>query len=224
MVKMPFHAQWGFRFTPVSVGGAAVIYAYVRISTSQQNLANQRYELLNYAGRHECRIDVWTTETVSGAKAYTERELGALVNRMGVGDTLLVVELSRLGRSLMEVMSILHRLMERQIKVISVTEGLELGDTINAKVLAFAFSLAAEIERNLIAARTREALARKKQEGQRLGRPKGSLSKKTKLTGRDDEIRLLLGKKVAVAAVARIMGVHRRTMANYIKSRRLVES
>jgi DNA invertase Pin-like site-specific DNA recombinase len=124
----------------------------------------------------------------------------------------------------MEVMSILHRLMERQMKVISVTEGLELGDTINAKVLAFAFSLAAEIERNLIAARTREALARKKQDGQRLGRPKGSLSKKTKLTDRDDEIRMLLEKKVAVAAVARIMGVHRRTMANYIKSRRLVES
>ena len=109
-----------------------MIYAYVRISTSQQNLANQRYELLNYADRYGCRIDVWTTETVSGAKAYTERELGALVNRMGVGDTLLVVELSRLGRSLMEVMSILHRLMERQMKVISVTEGLELGDTIKA--------------------------------------------------------------------------------------------
>jgi DNA invertase Pin-like site-specific DNA recombinase len=124
----------------------------------------------------------------------------------------------------MEVMSILHRLMERQIKVISVTEGLELGHTINAKVLAFAFSLAAEIERNLIAARTREALARKKQEGQRLGRSKGSLAKKTKLTDRDDEIRMLWEKKVAVAAVARIMGVHRRTMANYIKSRRLVES
>jgi len=124
----------------------------------------------------------------------------------------------------MEVMSILHRLMERQIKVISVTEGLELGDTINAKGLAFAFSLAAEIARNLLAARTREALARKKQEGQRLGRPKGRLSQKTKLTDSDDEIRMLLEKKVAVAAVARIMGVHRRTMANDIKSRRLVES
>ena len=207
----------------MSVGGATVIYAYVRVSTSQQNLENQRYELLNYADQHGWRIDVWTTETISGAKSYTERELGTLVNRMQAGDTLLVAELSRLGRSLMEVMSILHYLMERQIKVISVTEGLELGDSINAKVLAFAFSLAAEIERNLIASRTREALARKKQEGQRLGRPKGSLSKKTKLTGRDDEIRMLLEKKVAISAVARIMGVHRRTMANYIKSRRLAE-
>ena len=200
-----------------------MIYAYVRVSTSQQNLENQRYELLNYADQHGWPIDVWTTETISGAKSYTDRALGALVNQMKVGDTLLVAELSRLGRSLMEVMSILHHLMERQIKVISVIEGLELGDSINAKVLAFAFSLAAEIERNLIASRTREALARKKQEGQRLGRPKGSLSKKTKLTGRDDEIRMLLEKKVAVAAVARIMGVHRRTMADYIKSRQLAE-
>jgi DNA invertase Pin-like site-specific DNA recombinase len=200
-----------------------VIYAYVRVSTSQQTLANQRYELLNYADQHRFRIDVWSAETISGAKSYRDRELGALLHRMSIGDTLLVAELSRLGRSLMEVMSILHDLMERQVKVISVTEGLELGETINAKVLAFAFSLAAEVERNLIAARTREALARKKQAGQRLGRPKGSLSKKTKLTGRDDEIRMLLEKQVAVAAVARIMGVHRRTMANYIRSRRLAE-
>ncbi len=224
MVQLPFHVHGGVIRPPVLVGGAGVIYAYVRVSTSQQTLANQRYELLNYADQHGFRIDVWSAETISGAKSYRDRALGALLHRLSIGDTLLVAELSRLGRSLMEVMSILHDLMERQVKVISVTEGLELGDTINAKVRAFAFSLAAEVERNLIAARTREALARKKQAGQRLGRPKGSLSKKTKLTGRDDEIRLLLEKQVAVAAVARIMGVHRRTMANYIRSRRLVES
>jgi DNA invertase Pin-like site-specific DNA recombinase len=84
-----------------------------------------------------------------------------------------------------------------------------VGNTLHAKVLAFAFRLAVDIERSLIAARTREALARRRQAGQRLGRPPGSLSKQTKLTGRDEEIQLLLQKKVAVSAIARILGVHR---------------
>ena len=109
----------------------------------------------------------------------------------------------------------------QQVTVISVKEGLELGDTLNAKVLAFAFGLAVDIERSLIAARTREALARRRQEGQRLGRPPGRLSKQTKLTGRDAEIQMLLQKRVAVSAIARIMGVHRTTMTSYITSRHL---
>lgn len=121
----------------------------------------------------------------------------------------------------MEVMSILHVLMEKQVRVRSVKEGYELGDTINSKVLAFAFSLSAEIERAMISARTKEALARRKSEGKKLGRPKGSLSKKTKLTGKEQDIKMLLEKKVSVAAIARIMGVHRITMTNFIKSRRL---
>jgi putative DNA-invertase from lambdoid prophage Rac len=136
-------------------------------------------------------------------------------------DILLVAELSRLGRRLMEIMQLLSRLMERHVTVICIKEGLEVGDTLNAKVLAFAFGLAVDIERSLIAARTREALARRRQEGQRLGRPPGRLSTQTKLTGRDEEIQMLLQKKVAVSAIARIMGVHRTTMTGYITSRGL---
>ena len=198
-----------------------MVYAYIRVSTDKQTTENQRFELLKFADQRAMRIDEWIQETISGTKRYTDRTLGQLVHRLQADDTLLVTELSRLGRSLMEVMSILHVLMDRQVRVLSVKEGYELGDTINAKVLAFAFSLSAEIERAMISARTKEALARRKSEGKKLGRPKGSLSKKTRLTGREEEIKMLLEKRVSVAAVARIMGVHRSTMTNFIKSRRL---
>lgn len=134
-------------------------------------------------------------------------------------DILLVTELSRLGRSLLDVMSLLHQLMRQQVKVVSIKEGYEFGDTLNAKILAFAFSLGAEIEHSMISARTREALARLKQEGKPVGRPKGSLSKKTKLTGKEEEIRLLLDKQVSVSAIARIMDVHRKTVTRFINTR-----
>lgn len=198
-----------------------MIYAYIRVSTDKQTTENQRFELLKFADHHALRIDEWIEETVSGTRTYTDRGLGQLIPRLNPEDTLLVTELSRLGRSLMEVMGILHVLMEKQVRVRSVKEGYELGDTIHSKVLAFAFSLSAEIERAMISARTKEALARKRSEGKKLGRPKGSLSKKTKLTGKEQDIKMLLEKKVSVAAVARIMGVHRITMGNFIKSRQL---
>ena len=110
-------------------------------------------------------------------------------------DILIVTELSRFGRSLLEVMSILHTLMEKEVKVFTTKERYELGNNISSKVLAFAFSLSAEIERSMISSRTKEALARKKSEGKRLGRPKGKLSAVTKLTGKDDLIQEYLEKK-----------------------------
>lgn len=198
-----------------------MIYAYMRVSTPHQTLENQHYELLKFADQRALRVDTWITETVSGTKAYPDRVLGQLLAQLTAHDTLLVTELSRLGRSLLEIMRILALLLDKQVTVWTSKEGLEFGDTLNAKVLAFAFGLAAEIERNLIAARTKEALARMKQEGKQLGRPRGSLSKHTKLTGWDAEIQRLLEKRVAVSAIARLLGVHRLTMARYITSRHL---
>lgn len=121
----------------------------------------------------------------------------------------------------MEVMSILHRLMEKQTKVYTAKERYELGNNINSKVLASAFSLSAEIERSMISSRTKEALARKKSEGKKLGRPKGRLSTKTKLTGKDAIIQEFLRKKVSQAAIARLLEVNRLTVRNYIHSRNL---
>jgi len=198
-----------------------MIYAYMRVSTPDQTLENQHYALLKFADQRALRVDTWITETVSGTKAYPDRALGQLLERLTAHDTVLITELSRFGRSLLDIMRILSLLLEKQVTVLSVKEGLEFGDTLNAKVLAFAFGLAAEIERNLMAARTKEALARRKREGKRLGRPPGSLSKRTKLTGWDAEIQRLLEKRVAVSAIARLLGVHRLTLARYIRSRHL---
>lgn len=198
-----------------------MIVGYIRVSTDRQAADNQRFEILKFADEKKWAIDEWVEESISGSKNFNERELYSLFQRMHANDTLVVTELSRIGRSSMEIMSILHDCMERKIKVFTTKERYELGNDINSKVLAFAFGLSAEIERSLIFQRTKEALARKKKEGKKLGRPKGSFSKVTKLTGKENEIRLLLEKKVAVSAIARILGVNRLTVRNFIETRQL---
>ncbi|MEQ9120355.1 recombinase family protein, partial [Fulvivirga sp.] len=157
-------------------------YAYIRVSSDKQTVDNQRFTILKYCDEKKLVIDQWIEETASGAKKVENRKLGDVLGKMSKGDLLIVSELSRLGRNLMEVMTILNECMSRDTRVHAVTERYELGDNINSKVLAFAFSLSAEIERNLISQRTKEALSKKKKEGVKLGRPKGSLSSKTKLT------------------------------------------
>ena len=198
-----------------------MIYAYLRVSTDRQTVENQRYEILKYADSKKLSIDQWVEETASGVKSVKDRKVGELLTRMGKDDIFLVSELSRLGRNLMEVMSILHGCMEKDVKVFAIKEGYELGNNINSKVLAFAFSLSAEIERNLISQRTKEALARKKSEGMRLGRPLGSQNKEVKLTGKEEDIKKLLDKQVAVSAIARILDVNRLTVRSFIKTRKL---
>jgi len=196
-------------------------YAYIRVSTDKQTTENQRFEILKFADEKKFSIDSWLEETISGNKKVSDRKLGELLQKLNKNDMLIVTELSRLGRSLLEVMSILHTLMEKNVQVYTTKERYELGNNISSKVLAFAFSLSAEIERSMISSRTREALARKKSEGAKLGRPKGSLSKNTKLTGREENIRELLKSKVSDCAIARIMKVNRVTLTKFVNSRDL---
>jgi DNA invertase Pin-like site-specific DNA recombinase len=198
-----------------------MIYGYIRVSTDKQTTENQRFEILKYADEKKLAVDEWIEETVSSTRSLSKRKLGELISSMKKNDILIISELSRLGRSLMEVMSILHTLMEKDVKVFTTKERYELGNNINSKVLAFAFSLSAEIERSMISSRTKEALARKKSEGKRLGRPKGSLSSVTKLTGKDDLIREYLAKKIPQTVIARLLGVTRLTVRNYIITRKL---
>lgn len=198
-----------------------MIYGYIRISTDKQTVENQKFEILKYAQSNSLLIDEWIEETVSGTKKVSERELGTLIYKLNSNDTLIISEISRLGRSLLEVMSILNMLLEKQVKVYAIKGNYNLGNDIPSKVLAFAFSLGAEIERDLISQRTKDALAKKKSEGIKLGRPSGSLSKHTKLTGKEDIIIELLSKKISLAGIARIMGVNRITLSNYIQSRNL---
>lgn len=201
-----------------------MIYGYIRVSSDKQNTENQRFEILKYADVRKFKVNIWLEETISSTKKLEQRKLAQLLKDLRKNDVLIISELSRLGRSLMEIMTILNSLMEKNVKVFAIKEGYELGNNINSKVLAFAFGLSAEIERQLISQRTKEALARKKSEGKKLGRPKGSLSKETKLTGKEKVIQELIKKRVPVTAIARILDVNRLTLNNFIRSRSLKEN
>src|SRR5215471_4878381 len=198
-----------------------MIYGYIRVSTDKQTTENQRFEILKFSHEKQLSVDHWIEETISATKKLSDRKLGALIERMHEDDILIVTELSRLGRSILEVMSILHTPMEKDVKVFTTKERYELSNNISSKVLAFAFSLSAEIERSMISSRTKEALARKKSEEKRLGRPKGKLSAVTKLSGKDDLIREYLEKKIPVSVMARLLNVHRLTVRSYIRTRKL---
>ncbi|GGB20707.1 master DNA invertase Mpi family serine-type recombinase [Mucilaginibacter rubeus] len=194
-----------------------MIYGYIRVSTDKQTVENQRYELNQFCGKNILVIDKWIEETISGSKNVQDRKLGALLKRMKKGDILICSELSRLGRNLLMIMGVLNECMNRDIQVWTIKDNYRLGSDINSKVLAFAFGLSAEIERNLISQRTKEALARKKAEGVILGRPIGSKSATTKLTGQEKKIKELLDKKVSYSAIGRILGVHRITVSSFVK-------
>lgn len=196
-----------------------MIYGYIRVSTDKQTVENQRYEINQFCDRQEMVIEKWIEEAISGAKNVEDRKLGKLLKRMKKGDILICSELSRLGRNLLMIMGILNECMNKDIQVWTIKDNYRLGSDINSKVLAFAFGLSAEIERNLISRRTKEALARKRAEGVVLGRPKGKKSSKTKLTGQEQKIKELLDKKVSYSAIGRILGVHRLTVSAFVKSK-----
>lgn len=194
-------------------------YGYIRVSTDKQTVENQRFEINRFCEKQEIIIDRWIEETISGNKDVEKRKLGKLLNRLKKNDVLICAELSRLGRNLLMIMSILNHCMKNDIQVWTIKDNYRLGSDINSKVLAFAFGLSAEIERNLISQRTKEALARKKAEGVILGRPKGRKSSKVKLTGKEAEIQNLLDKKVSKSAISRILGVHRLTVTKFIEEK-----
>lgn len=194
-----------------------MIYAYIRVSSDKQTVENQRFEVENFCKKEFFKIEEWIEETISGTQKLEKRELGKLLKRMKKGDILICSELSRLGRNLLMIMGILNECMNRDIQVWTIKDNYRLGSDINSKVLAFAFGLSAEIERNLISQRTKDALARKKAEGVILGRPKGRKSSKTKLTGQEKQIKELLDKKVSYSAIGRILGVHRLTVSSFVK-------
>ena len=147
-----------------------MIIAYLRVSTEKQNLSNQRSEIERFAVQKNITVDRFIMEIASGKKAGKERQLGSLLKKLKKGDTLIVTEISRLSRTLTDIMSIMGKCLEKGIVLHSVKDGYTFDDSINSKVLCFAFGLVAEIERNLISMRTKEALALRRAEGVTLGR------------------------------------------------------
>jgi len=196
-------------------------YGYIRVSTDKQTVENQRYEITDFAQKNGIQIDEWIEETISGTLEPQRRQLGTLLERVQKDDLIICSELSRLGRSLFMIMSILNKLMETGARVWTIKDGYRLGDDIQSKVLAFAFGLSAEIERNLISQRTKEALERKKSEGMILGRPKGKTSETSKLDGAELGTTIMLMQGISINRIAKLYGVHRNTVKLFIKRKHL---
>ncbi len=194
-----------------------MIFAYLRVSTGKQTLANQQNEISKFTNSRNLQVDRWVTEIVSEKKSGRERKLSSLVRRMKKGDTLIVTELSRLSRTLTDIMAIVGELLKKEVRLYSTKDRYSFDDTINSKVLCFAFGLVAEIERNLISMRTREALALRREQGIVLGRRKGSYTKLQQLI--DDRVKIvrMMNCGKSIAAICREYDVARNTFDRFRK-------
>lgn len=194
-------------------------YGYVRVSTDKQSVENQRHEINRFCEAEKIAIDGWIEETISGTRSCDKRKLGSLLRKVKKGDIIICSELSRLGRSLFMIMNILSTCMEKGCRVWTVKDGYRLGDDIQSKVLAFAFGLSAEIERNLISERTRQALARLKEEGVQLGRPVGALNVKYRLDAHKEQIYKMMKQGIGKREIARRCKVAPKTLYNWLRLR-----
>ena len=189
-----------------------MVYGYLRVSTDTQTVENQRYEINKFANNKGLVIDKYIEETISGGKAVNKRKLGSLLRVLKKDDILIASEISRLGRSLYMIMDILNLCMEKGVLILTIKDNFHLGDDIESKVLAFAFSLSAEIERKLISQRTKEALERIKKDGKKLGRPLGSKNKVKKVDSKMNLIKELLNKGLSILQIAKKCRVHPNTL------------
>ena len=189
---------------------------YIRVSSNKQTLEHQRFEIENFALKEGIKIDEWIEEKISSRKALDKRKLGELLNNLQENDILITCEISRLGRSLLEVMKILETCLNKNCQVWTLKENYRLGNDIQSKVLAFAFGLAAEIERQLISERTKSSLANIKANGKKLGRPFNAETKKLKLAKNQKQIQKLLAQGISKSKIAKIFGVERSTLRKYL--------
>ena len=196
--------------------------AYLRVSTRSQDLANQKLSILEFSQKRRITVDASIESRVSSRKSPLERRIDEMLGTLQPGDRLLVSELSRLGRSLSQVIQIVETLVRRKIRFIAIKEAIEFDgkQDLQTKVMIALFGLFAEVERDLISERTKEGLAAARAKGRLLDRPKGALGK-SKLDGKEQEIRILLHKQVSMASIAKILGVSRTAMHHFINSRQL---
>ena len=194
-----------------------MIYGYIRVSTDKQDCENQKYGIKAKAKELGLSIDKYIEDAgVSGTKEPNERALGGCLRRLKAGDVLICSELSRLGRKLFMIMRILEHCMKVGAHVYTVKDGYELGDNIQSKVMAFAFGLSAEIERDLISQRTKEALALRRAQGYKLGRAFGTKNKKHKLDGKHEAVYEMLRKGYSMLKIAKKLGVSAMTIKRFL--------
>jgi len=194
-----------------------MVYGYIRVSTDQQDTHNQKLGINSKAELLGTPIDEWISDDgVSGAKEPDDRLLGKLLKKINSNDTIIASELSRLGRKLFMIMRILEHCMKVGAKVYTVKDGYELGDNIQSKVLAFAFGLAAEIEREMIQMRTKEGLANKKLQGVLLGNSRTKNIVPHIPTETTAKMKSLLDKGFSLQVIADKTKTHRLTVAYHM--------
>lgn len=192
------------------------IYGYIRVSSSKQNCEHQRYEIEQFVEHNSISVDKWVEETISSRKPLNKRELGQLLEELQEGDILIAAEISRIGRSLLEVMGILETCLNKNCQVWTIKENYRLGNDIQSKVMAFAFGLSAEIERNLISQRTKASLENIKASGKKIGRPFAASSKKLKLSKNTKKVKKFLEMGLTHYRIGKILGVKPATVSNFV--------
>lgn len=192
------------------------VIGYIRVSSNKQTLEHQRYEIEQFANQNNIVVDRWVMEKISSRKALNKRQLGQLLDDLQPNDILIAAEISRLGRSLLEVMHILEYCLNKNCQVWTIKENYRLGNDIQSKVMAFAFGLSAEIERNLISQRTKASLESVRATGKRLGRPFSAQSKKLKLSRNTKKVKKLLDMGLTKYRIAKIMSVKQTTVSRFI--------
>lgn len=198
-----------------------MIYGYIRVSTDKQDCENQKLGIESKAGALGLRIDKYIEDSgISGTKEPEQRALGGMLRKLNPGDVIICSELSRLGRKMFMIMRILEHCMKIGARLYTVKDGYELGDTIQSKVLAFAFGLSAEIERNLIAQRTREAMAKLRIQGIKLGRPCGQKNTCHIIDGHEDLILNMYSAGVSKRKIARTIRVSPPTISRFLESQK----
>ena len=193
------------------------IIGYIRVSTDRQTTQHQRFEIKKFCRKNNFFVNRWVDETVSTRKSLCKRKLGLVLNELNPGDILLACEISRLGRSLLEVMHILEVCLNKNCQVWTIKENYRLGNDIQSKVMAFAFGLASELERQLISQRTKASLENIRACGRKLGRPLMAQSKKLKLDKNVKKVQGLLKQGVPKSKIAKDLSVNRSTLNRFIK-------
>lgn len=197
------------------------IYGYIRVSTDKQTVQNQKLAIKEYARINRLHNIKWFSETISGTKNYRKRKIGELMDIVAENDIIIITELSRLGRSMFMILEMIQFFIHKKVKVIAIKEGFTIEDNIQSKVLIFAFSLSAELERTLLSERTKLGLERARKQGKQIGRRKGQHPIKYKLTGKKAFIKKELEKGRSKRSLAIELNVRWTTLNEFVKRNRL---
>lgn len=200
------------------------IFIYVRVSTNVQDTQNHLHGIRDYCQERGIVPDTVVEDTASGSIDWRSRKIGELLSGADKGDVLLVAEVSRLARSTLQVLEILKFSSERQVSVVIVKNGLTFDNSMQSRITATILGLAAEIERDFISMRTREALAKRKASGKQLGRPQGALAKHYKLDEKRPEIERYQKLGINQTAIAKLVGVSRPTLRTWLGRQQLTQT